>query len=298
MPRQVVRVVHLGSGEPAGGQTHARLLSDAVGVADSPSATHTPGGAITHGHQLTASNTGIPAGTSLTVDNTQPSGSNTDVHFQSPPAPGFWQVGSGASFVRCRFTGTTIVRGSNISFTDCEFVGNLSIANSQTVTLDGCHGHDGSDLVHVTADSPKGADLCSGISFTECLFDQPAAGPGDHLDGIQLHGIDGGTFTRCAFDLSPYQTVNGEHVLNAACFPDGDNSFGGHANLLWEDCFFNGGGYIIYLRAGPNGNAATDNNRFRNCYIGTDYGFGEIVNDAAPVEWDVYRYPAMTAVTL
>lgn len=255
--------------------------ANAAGKASSASPTD---GGITHGVQLTSSNTGIPAGTpTLTPTNLGSgeltSGNYTEIEFSSTTYTTI--TASNSTFTRCRFLGgTVVVMGNNNTFTNCEFVGGLSFSSSDNNTITRGYIHtSAADLSDVTGDQGgPPLDKCHDIHWVECLFNDSNPNAGDHADGMQIRGSDGLLLRRCRLDMGP-QVPGPDHWKNSALFPE--NANGGNSNMTVENCFLNGGGYMLYLTP-ISGTSTFTGNRF-----GPDFDFGYVVNSTnmVPTTW-------------
>ncbi|MGL5912125.1 MAG: hypothetical protein ACRCZP_19130 [Phycicoccus sp.] len=233
---------------------------------------------ITHGHQLTTANTGIPAGTSLTTQSIGSAEITTgavDTIFS--PSTFCNITADSATFTRCRFLGgTQLTIANDCTFVECEFPGGLSVSSSSRTSFTRCRMHTAAgDLCHITGDQGgPPLDQCTDLDFVECLLHSPTPGPGDHADAMQIRGALRLHLLRCRLDLGTFVP---EH--NAAIFPQ--NANGGNADMRVEDCYLNGGGYTVYLSAVAGGNEWIGN-RF-----GPDAQFGRVENGAliVPTVW-------------
>ena len=238
--------------------------------------------AITHGSQLTSSNTGIPAGTSLAAQSatggTVPGGTWTDTVF-TPTGASFCTIGaSGGTYTRCRFTGGLLIAlADDVTLSRCDMPGGMSISSSYRTSMTRCRVHTTSgDLMQVTGDQ-GGRNQCLDVTLTECLIDNAITLPGDHADGLQVRGSLRLKLIRCRLDMGLQVAGN---YKNSALFPQGGAN-GGNADLEVRDCYLNGGGYIQYLDP-ISGTSTFIGNRF-----GPDFTFGRILNATAfvPTTW-------------
>lgn len=252
------------------------------------------GGTITHGSQLTSSNTGVPAGTTLTTGpssgGTIASGNYTANQWLNPSPDGFFDIPTGpATFTNCKFSGPSgagigVDTASSITFDHCEFDGGLYLSTSSSVTFTDCWLHDpGADFLHITGDSPAGS-TCDNITLTRCLFSHITQGivvAGAHLDGTQTRGINGALFDMCAWRLGPQWDNAGDPApINASLFFE--NANGGTNNVEVRKCFFEGGTQVVFLQP------FTGYLRFSDNIWSTQLPFGELVrNDSAvtPTVW-------------
>lgn len=235
---------------------------------------------VTHGKQLTSSNTGIPAGTTLTTSNigtAEITAGATNTIFN--PTSFCIITADNQTFTRCRFLkGTIVVIGNGNTFNNCEFPESMSLSSSNNDTFYRCRTHTAAaDLCDITGDQgPAPLDQCRNVQFTECLFDNSLAQAGDHADGMQIRGSDGLSLVRCRIDMGVQ--IEG-HWKNAALFPQPAN--GGNANMSMVDSYLNGGGFMFYL-TDISGTAVFTGNRF-----GPDLDFGYVLNETnfVPTAW-------------
>jgi hypothetical protein len=207
---------------------------------------------ITHGKQLTSSNTGYPEATSFSTyggaqTNTTNSLTFEGVRFPAVTGPAWYTFeGNNLTFRNCWFqSAVQLTTTDDALFENCTLTGGVGIASCFGVTFRKCRIHSGSDLVHITGDQP-GRAQCTDIVFEETLIHQPNPASGDHTDGMQVRGCDGLTLTRSSLDMGTWFQIGGQDVLNAAFFPEGGN--GGNANIILTDCYLNGGGYAFRVR--------------------------------------------------
>lgn len=232
---------------------------------------------ITHGKQLTTSNTGYSGATSFSVyggaqQNTANGSTFEGVRFPAVASPTWYTFeGNNLTFRNCWFqSAVQLTTTDNALFESCTFTGGIGIASCFGVTFRKCRIHSGSDLVHITGDQP-GRTQCTDVTFEETLIHQPNPAPGDHTDGMQVRGCNGLTLTRSSLDMGAWFQLSGQDVLNGAFFPEGGN--GGNANITLTDCYLNGGGYALRVRP-CSGTFQVTGARF-----GPDAFFGQVTRE-------------------
>lgn len=232
---------------------------------------------ITHGKQLTSSNTGYAGATSFSTyggqqDNFTSSFTFEGVRFPVVTSPAWYTCeGDNLTFRNCHFqSALQLTLADNLLFENCTFTGGIGISSCYGVTFKRCRIHSGSDLVHITGDQ-VGRSQCRDIVFEETFIHQPNPAQGDHTDGMQVRGCDRLTLTRSSIDMGPWFQVGGQDVLNGAFFPEGGN--GGNRDLILTDCYLNGGGYTVRVRP------CTGAFSFTGTRFGPDAFFGQVTRE-------------------
>jgi hypothetical protein len=221
-------------------------------------------GLITHGIQLTSSNTGVPGDVTLTPQVTdggtvQGAFDYVSKEFPNPTPDSFYQLNNGvATFTNCLFgDGLGVDTANDVDFINCEFNGGLSISTSARVTFTDCRFYNpGGDHLHITGDSPAGT-FCDDVTLTRCLFDGIIPGnvqEGAHLDGLQTRGARRLLLDRCAWRMGDQWDHFGDPLpINAAVFfenANGDSGTGGAGSVDIEmiDCYLDGGTQTLFLQ--------------------------------------------------
>lgn len=211
---------------------------------------------ITHGVQLTSSNTGVPSGTSQTTQSTSggtiPAGDYVGKVFPDPSPDGWYTLANGpATFTDCTILGGLVVDTANDgALTRCDIQGGFSGSTSHRWAVADCHFTDpGGDFVHLTGDSPAGT-FCDDWTFTRCLFDgivQANVVEGAHLDGIQTRGVRRLLLDMCAWRMGAQWTHYGDPLpLNAAVFFE--NANGGTVDVELRDSYLDGSTSVLFLQ--------------------------------------------------
>lgn len=211
-------------------------------------ATSNPAGQITHGDQVSPSNTGYTAyfdtslGRNLQLSDLQVVGG---VHWVSDFAA------PGGTVYKKHFTGNLIIDINNVTLRGCLFdsvvSGYLSGNHASGWTLDYCtiinspvvgdqciqYQNYTANRCHI-ANGSDGAKLNGNVTITECYVRVAQQAPDDHNDGLQNVGGNGPvTIARCNIDCRPVG-ASGGNIGNAAIFlADGETGLHTiHDNLL------------------------------------------------------------------
>jgi hypothetical protein len=224
-----------------------------------------------------ATNTGVPAGTVLTdytgaADNSLSNTTFSNVRFRGS---GYIFRGSNLVFKNCEFeAGGVIFEGNNIQMERCDVTGDLSINNSQGVTLLYNNIHNWTDGLHIT--SEIGGAVVRNVTASYNFIHTPQPGCGDHSDGVQLLGINGFAATYNTIDLGKQFTLCGDaNPLNGAFQIKTDFTGVVNQNMDISNNYLNGGGYTLRLYQCAGTNRVT-NNRF-----GRDFTWGPVAYTAS-----------------
>jgi hypothetical protein len=226
----------------------------AAKVKDRDTVEDSGGGTITHGSEITASNTGhlayFDTGLGRLTLN-----SDMTVHASQVSLSDF--VSNGGSMTRHYFQGGLIFDRNNVTLTACRTKGGWacsddgatgSILNWCTTDTDGqSAGDDGIWYDSYTAyrcsirGCSDGAKINGNVTMTECYIRCRAQDSADHNDGCQNYAGSGPvTIQRCNVDARP---EGGSGGPNAALFAaDGANGL-----MTWNDNLLAGGGYVMRL---------------------------------------------------
>lgn len=223
----------------------------ATAAAPAPAVSGGGGGSITHGRQITTSNTGHDAYFDSGLGRTVVDGDLT-VHNSLVSLSDF--VANNGSLTKRWFKGGLIIDRTGVTMTACKFDGGVSgfysgvhrtfTLNWCTIDTPGAAQDDGIHYQDYTAyrcrigGSSDGAKTNGGCTLTECYIRCEGQDSADHNDGIQNVGGGSNTVTRCNIDCRP---TNGVGAPNAALF-SADSSSG---TQTWTDNWVAGGGYVI-----------------------------------------------------
>jgi hypothetical protein len=218
----------------------------------------TGGGEVAHGRDLTSSNTGVPAGTSLSDQSTSggtiPPGAYVDKRFPDPSPDGWYTVGSDdTTFLRCEILGGLVIdTAHDVTLQQCDIQGGLSVSTSHRGLLEDCYLTDpGGDFMHLTGDSPANSSCDDWIiRRTLCEMDVASQGnvvEGAHLDGLQTRGVVNLTLEKSAWRMGAQWTHFGDPApLNASVFFENANA--GTSGLTVTDCYFDGGTSVFFMQ--------------------------------------------------
>lgn len=231
---------------------YARAVVDSIGIGDSGSFSVAGGGSITHGRQITASNTGHTAyfdtGLGRIVTD-----SDLTVHNSLVSMSDF--VGNGGTIAKRWFKGGLIHDRDNVTLLASRWTGSVSgyyagvhhPFNLQWCSIDTDAGAAQDDGIHYQdytayrcriGGSSDGCKTNGGVTLTECFIRVKGQDSADHNDGTQNVGGGSNTVQRCNIDCRP---TNGTGAPNAALF-SADSSSG---TQTWTDNWVAGGGYVI-----------------------------------------------------
>ena len=225
-----------------------------------------------------ASNTGIPAGTTLTVY----TGSNQTVSdgqvFDGFEFPNRIYVNhSGVIFRNCRLTGdqyyaiyatvpgkTTPQGGVNLTVENCDITSGVLLVDGFTGRRNHIHAAIGKTM-------DDGWSLsASNILLEDNLIDGLVGEPGAHLDGIQAMGGDNIVIRHNWIEaVSP--PITGGGGVNAAIFFSPAAAFGNRANtniVVENNMLIEEAGYYP-LRIEAQGTVVVRHNRWRRGHLGT-----------------------------
>lgn len=188
-------------------------------------------GSITHGFQVTDTNTGVTAyfdsglGRNLTL-------SDLTVHTGAVSASDF--VSNGGTISKRDFRGGFRMDRSNVTFVACRFVGGVSCfwsgvhnpatfnwcsmvePSSSTASDEAINYQDYTAYRCNLSGGSDGAKINGGVTMTECFVRTKSQSAADHNDGLQSVGsYTGNTILRCNIDVRP---VNGGGGVNRAIF--------------------------------------------------------------------------------
>jgi len=211
-------------------------------------------GSITHGREITASNTGHTAYFDSGLGRTVVDGDLT-VHTGLVSLSDF--VANGGTITKRWFKGGLIIDRTNVTIRASKFDGGVSGYYSgvhrpfalEWVTIDtpGAAGDNGIQFQDYTAyrcrvgGNSDGAKTNGNVTLTECYLRVEGQDSADHNDGTQNVGGDGPVnVVRCNIDIRP---TNGIGAPNAALF-SADNANG---LQTWTDNWVAGGGYVMRL---------------------------------------------------
>lgn len=228
---------------------------------------------------VTTTTTTPPAvdGPPANADNTGPRVAS----FQSATGSVFTNTGTAANplVISGRsFSGFVEVSASHVVIRDSKFLGGLGIASNDNVTVEHSEVRNGfylasswnttvrntevygsGDLLHVTSDRAgrmvKNAMFDTVWTHSDAIASQLP----DHVDGLQIRGVQGLTVKDSFLDLKVFQDSD-----NAAFFTQTAN--GGHSNIRLQNSWFGGGG--ISMR-----------------YEGTTSGYFEITGCSVTKDW-------------
>ena len=224
-----------------------------------------------------ASNTGVPAGTSLRSWTGGSALADSGVILEGysfPALPGgsyYRLTGSNVTLRNCRLaSGLLIQLAKNVRVERCEILGGVSVSGAVDVVLNRNNVHgSGDDLVHVTSDTARTRN----VTFSSNFLHDAMPRCGAHADGIQVRGVDTLSLVNNAIDMGQWRQVCGLDALNSAVFLEEAN--GGNTRVVLDGNFLNGGGYT--LRVGRSALVRIVRNRF-----GRDEGYGLALVTAQP----------------
>jgi hypothetical protein len=177
-----------------------------------------------------------------------------------------------------RFGSFVEIIASNIIVRDSVFDGGLGIASNTNVTIETSEIRNGmylasswnstvrateiygdGDLVHVTSD--RGTRMVKNAVFDTVWAhsDSQVSQLPDHVDGVQVRGLDGLTIQNSYFELNTFQDSD-----NGAFFTQTAN--GGHSNIRLDNSWFNGGGFAFRYEGDTGGYFEVMNCSFPNGY--------------------------------
>lgn len=211
------------------------------------------GGTVTHGFQITATNTGHDAYQDpllgrLVVD------SDLTIHASTVYLSDI--ASAGDTLTRHDFQGQLIIDVDDVTFVACRswrFSGYWSgtvhtfTLNWCTVESDTSDGGDGINYANYTAyrcrigGSSDGAKINGNVTMTECYVRTRSQDSADHNDGLQNNGGSGPvSIIRCNIDCRP---VNGGGGVNCAIF----SADGMSGTVTITDNYLQGGQYLMGL---------------------------------------------------
>lgn len=223
-----------------------------TGVVRAPVAAGGSGGAITHGREMTAVNTGHTAYFDSGLGRNVVDGDLT-VHNSTMAASDFGA--NGVTITKRWFKSGLVMDRTNVTLTACRFDEGVSgyysgthrqfTLNWCTVDPPGAAQDDGIHYQDYTAyrcrigGCSDGAKINGGCTLVECYILVKGQDSADHNDGLQAVGsYTGNTVQRCWIDTRP---TNGIGAPNAALFAaDSSNGL-----QIWQDNWLAGGGYVI-----------------------------------------------------
>jgi hypothetical protein len=166
------------------------------------------------------------------------------------------------------FAGDVEVLASHLIIRDCKFSSGLGIASNDNVTVEYCEIRNGmylasswnttvrnteiygsGDLLHITSDrTVNGVRRMVKNAVVDTVWahsDSTASQLPDHVDGMQIRGLEGLTVRNSVFDLGAFQDSD-----NAAYFTQPSN--GGHWDIRVDNSWFRGG-YCSFRYEGTTG---------------------------------------------
>lgn len=189
---------------------------------------------------INAITTGFPAGTTLTAFSGQPA-SNTTYTGRSFSAGTV--TASNVTFRNCSFSSGPIFTGDNVTVDHCTFTGGVSLSGGDNFVFTSnnvvnWHG----DALHITSDSGP----VNNVIVQKNWFHNPNAScNGDHVDGVQLLGVNHISISDNIIDLGPWVSCSqdaGDGPLNGAF--QVENTQGADLNGTITHNWVNGGGYV------------------------------------------------------
>ena len=179
------------------------------------------------------------------------------------------------------FTSFVEVSASHVIIRDSEFRGGLGIASNDNVTVEHSTIRNGlylasswnttvratevygaGDLLHVTSDRAGRMVRNAVFDTVRAHSDSTASQLPDHVDGLQIRGVQGLTLRNSFLDLKGFQDSD-----NAAFFTQTAN--GGHSDIRIDRTWFNGGGITFRYEGNTGGTFEVT-----NCSILRDYRWG------------------------
>jgi hypothetical protein len=157
-------------------------------------------------------------------------------------------------------SGLGVASNDNVVIEHSTIRNGLYLASSWNTTVRNTEVYGGGDLLHVTSD--RGGRMVKNALFDTVWAhsDSTSSQLPDHVDGLQIRGVEGLTVRNSFLDLKVFQDSD-----NAAFFTQTAN--GGHSNIRLQGSWFNGGG--ITMR-----------------YEGTTGGVFEITNCSVLKDWN------------
>jgi hypothetical protein len=223
-----------------------------TGLARPPAVSDGTGGSITHGRQITASNTGHTAYFDAGLGRTLVDG---DLTVSSGLVSLSDFVANNGTITKRWFQNGLIMDRNGVTLTGCKFDRGVSgfysgvhhpfTLNYCTIDTPGAAGDDGIQYQDYTATrcriggNSDGCKTNGAVTLTECYIRVEGQDSADHNDGTQAVGsYTGNTIVRCNIDCRP---TNGTGAPNAALFV-ADSSSG---LQTWTDNWVAGGGYVL-----------------------------------------------------
>lgn len=158
--------------------------------------------------------------------------------------------------------GLGIASNDNVTIEHSSVRNGLYLASSWNTTVRNVEVYGGGDLLHVTSD--RGTRMVKNAMFDVVWAhsDSTSSQLPDHVDGLQIRGVDGLTVKNSFIDLKGFQDSD-----NAAFFSQVAN--GGHSNIRIDRTWWNGGGISFRYEGTTNGVFEVT-----NCSIVKDWHWG------------------------
>lgn len=226
------------------------------------------------GSRPSLSNTGVPAGTSLTNYSGSSSISDSNVVYDGVNFPAlsgdyYRFFGNNLTITNSKIGSGVTFYGDNIRIERSEIVDGLSLSGTLGVVAEYNRIHTFTDDgVHITSDTGQAGNITLAHNYIHNAIPPDSA----HSDALQVRGVDNLTLTNNNFDMGAWRQVGAGGPKNAAIFLEGGN--GGNRNITLNGNYLNGGGYVVRINTGVNFKFA--NNRF-----GRDEGFGLVLNSSS-----------------
>lgn len=158
--------------------------------------------------------------------------------------------------------GLGIVSNDNVTIEHSEIRNGMYLASSWNSTIRNTEVYGSGDLLHVTSDRAGRMVRNAVFDTVWAHSDSTSSQLPDHVDGLQIRGVQGLTVKDSFLDLKVFQDSD-----NAAFFTQTAN--GGHSNIKLQSSWFNGGG-ITMRYEGTTGGVF----EITNCSILKDWHWG------------------------
>lgn len=158
--------------------------------------------------------------------------------------------------------GLGVASNDNVTVEHSTVRNGFYLASSWNSTVRNVEVFGGGDLLHVTSDRAGRMVRNAMFDTVWAHSDSTSSQLPDHVDGLQIRGVDGLTVRNSFLDLKTFQESD-----NAAYFAQVAN--GGHSNIRLQGSWFGGGGITVRYEGNTGGVF-----EITNCSVTRDWNWG------------------------